>query len=327
MTVQNAVDALVPSLAELDAAAALVHATFAPTPQYRWPLLELRLGTRCWVKHENHTPVGAFKVRGGLVYLDWLRRTQPQVSGIVSATRGNHGQSIGFAAQRLGMRACIVVPIGNSVEKNAAMRALGVELIEEGDDFQDSVEAADRIAIERGWHRLPSFHAELVAGVGTYAMELLRAAPAIETVYVPIGLGSGACGVIAAKAALNHSCDVVGVCSTHAPAYAESLRGGVPVSRPATTRIADGMACRTPVPAALDVLAAGLARVVSVTDDEVEAAMRHLFSDTHNAAEGAGAAALAAALQERSVLASEIAVILCGGNVDRAVFAQVLADG
>lgn len=320
-------DNRLPDLAELNAATAVVAKAFAPTPQYRWPLLETRLGTRCWVKHENHTPVGAFKVRGGLVYFDWLERERPDITGVVTATRGNHGQSIGFAAQRTGTRACVVVPVGNSREKNAAMRALGVELVEGGDDFQASVELADRIATERGWHRLPSFHTHLVAGVGTYALELLRAAPQIKTVYVPIGLGSGACGVIAAKAALHHQCDVVGVVSTGAMAYARSIETGRLVSMPATTRIADGMACRTPVPAALDVLTRGLARVVTVTDDEVEAAMRHLFSDTHNAAEGAGAAATAAAMQERGRLADEIAVILCGGNIDRDVFARVLSGG
>lgn len=320
-------DNRLPDLAQLNAAALVVATGFAPTPQYRWPLLEARLGTRCWVKHENHTPVGAFKVRGGLVYFDWLQREMPDVTGVVTATRGNHGQSIGFAAQRTGTRACVVVPVGNSSEKNAAMRALGVELVEDGDDFQESVEVADRIAAERGWHRLPSYHTHLVAGVGTYALELLRAAPQIKTVYVPIGLGSGACGVIAAKAALEHQCDVVGVVSTEALAYARSIETGTLVSMPATTRIADGMSCRTPVPEALAVLTRGLARVVTVTDDEVEAAMRHLFSDTHNAAEGAGAAATAAALQERGQLADEIAVILCGGNVDRDVFARVMAGG
>ena len=314
-----------PSLAELNAASLLIATAFAPTPQIRWPLLDARLGTRCWVKHENHTPVGAFKVRGGLVYFDWLQREHPDVLGVVSATRGNHGQSIGYAAQRTGMRACVVVPHGNSLEKNAAMRALGVEVIEDGNDFQESAELADRLAADRGWHRLPSFHRQLVAGVGTYAMELLRAAPAVKTVYVPIGLGSGACGVIAAKAALGHACDVVGVVSTEAPAYARSLELGTPVSATVNTRIADGMACRTPVPAAFEALKQGLTRVVSVSDDEVEAAMRHLFSDTHNAAEGAGAAAVAAAMQEHGMLADEIAVILCGGNVDRSVFARVLA--
>lgn len=316
-----------PTLADLEAAARLVSAAFPPTPQYRWPLLESRLGVRCWVKHENHTPGGAFKVRGGLVYFDWMQRTHPDVPGVVTATRGNHGQSVGYAAMRTGMRACVVVPHGNSPEKNAAMCALGVELIEQGGDFQASVEVADHIAAERAWHRLPSYHHHLVSGVGTYALELLRAAPGIETVYVPIGLGSGACGVIAARDALGHRAEVVGVVSTEAPAYARSLERGEPVSAPATTRIADGMACRTPVPAALHVLSQGLSRVVLVTDDEVERAMRHLFADTHNAAEGAGAAATAAALHERESLRPEIAVILCGGNVDTDVFARVLAGG
>lgn len=313
-----------PSLHDLESAAAIVYDAFQPTPQYRWPLLEVRLGTRCWVKHENHTPVGAFKVRGGLVYLDWLRREQPQVDGIVTATRGNHGQSVGYAAQRTGVKACVVVPNGNSTGKNAAMRALGVELIEGGDDFQDSVELADRIAVERGWHRLPSYHPLLVAGVGTYALELLRRAPDVKTVYVPIGLGSGACGVIAARDALGHRADVVGVVSAHAPAYALSLASGHAESHAVSTRIADGMACRTPVPAALAALAGGLARVVTVTDDEVEAAMRAFFDDTHNVAEGAGAASLAAAMQERGRLDDEIALILCGGNVDADVFSGVI---
>lgn len=315
---------MLPTLDELDAAARLVATAFQPTPQYRWPLLEARLGTRCWVKHENHTPVGAFKVRGGLTYFDWLRRTQPDVTGVVTATRGNHGQSIGYAAGRTGVQACVVVPHGNSAEKNAAMRALGVELVTGGEDFQESVELADRIAVERGWHRVPSFHRQLVAGVGTYAMELLRAAPGVRTVYVPIGLGSGACGVIAARNALGHPAEVVGVTSTMARGYALSMRSGEVTSSPSTTRIADGMAVRTPSAEALAVLRAGLARIVEVSDDEVEAAMRHLFSDTHNVAEGAGAAAFAAALQERGRLADEVAVILCGGNVDRDLFARVL---
>ncbi|MCU0619103.1 MAG: threonine dehydratase [Gemmatimonadaceae bacterium] len=284
-----------PGLAELEAAAALIAPHIPPTPQYRWPLLEARLGTRCTVKHENHTPVGAFKVRGGLVYLDALLREQGRVLGIVSATRGNHGQSLGFAASRHDVPACVVVPRGNAAEKNAAMRALGVELLEIGDDFQDAADAADAIARERGWHRMPSFHRALVAGVGTYAMELLRAAPSIDRVYVPIGLGSGACGVLAARAALGHRCTVIGVVSAHAPAYARSIAAGRLESHPVSTDLADGMACRTPVAEALHHLAAGLDGIVEVTDDEVADAMRAFVSDTHNLAEGAGAASLAAA--------------------------------
>jgi threonine dehydratase len=325
-----------PTLAELEAAAALVYAAMPPTPQYRWPLLEARTGTPTWVKHENHTPAGAFKVRGGVTYFDWLSRQTPRVAGVVTATRGNHGQSVGLAAARLGVPALVVVPRGNSREKNAAMRAQGVELLEAGEDFQASAEAADALARERGWHRLPSFHPLLVAGVGTYALELFRAVPDLDTVYVPIGLGSGACGVLAARDALGLRTEVVGVVSAHAPAYARSLAAGAPESHPVTTRLADGMACRTPVPAALALLAGGggrgLARVLEVTDGEVADAMRALFADTHNVAEGAGAAGLAALLQEREraperVEGRRVAVVLCGGNVDAEVFARVLAGG
>ena len=316
-----------PSLAELEAAAALVYAVMPPTAQYAWPLLARRVGAEVWVKHENHTPTGAFKVRGGLVYFDDLARGGSP-AGVVTATRGNHGQSVGFAAARHGVRAAVVVPHGNSVEKNAAMRALGVELLERGDDFQAASEAAAALAEERGWHRMPSFHPLLVRGVGTYALELFRAVPDLHTVYVPIGLGSGIAGVIAARDALGLATRVVGVVSTEAPAYALSLAAGAPVSHPATTRVADGMACRTPVPEALDVVRQGAERVLRVSDDEVEEAMRAYFADTHNVAEGAGAAPLAALLQERTAMRGRrVAVILCGGNVDAPLVARGLAGG
>ena len=317
--------ARLPTLAELEAAAALVHAVMPPTPQYRWPLLDARTGCETWVKHENHTPAGAFKVRGGLVYLDALARRSPPVPGIVSATRGNHGQSLGFAARRHGIPAAVVVPHGNSREKNAAMRALGVELIEEGHDFQASSEAAARIAGERGWHRVPSFHRHLVAGVGTWALELFRAAPPLDVVYVPIGLGSGLCGVLAAREALGLRCAVVGVVSAGAPAYARSLAAGAALSHDVTTTLADGMACRTPHPEALALMRGRVDRVVEVTDDAVAAAMRHLFTDTHNVAEGAGAAALAALLAERDAMRGRrVGIVLSGGNVDAEVYAEVL---
>jgi threonine dehydratase len=315
-----------PTLAELEAAAALVHEVMPPTPQFRWPLLEERCGCELWVKHENHTPAGAFKVRGGIVYFDALARATPRVPGVVTATRGNHGQSVGMAARRHGIPAAIVVPHGNSREKNAAMRALGVELVEAGHDFQAASDAAEVIARERGWHRMPSFHAALVAGVGSYALELLRAAPALEIVYVPIGLGSGLCGVLAARQALGLRCEVVGVVSTGAPAYALSLAGGELVSHAVTTVLADGMACRTPNAEALAMMRGRVDRIVQVSDDEVAAAMRALFTDTHNVAEGGGAAALAALLQERDrVSGRRAAIVLSGGNVDAEVFARVLA--
>lgn len=296
-----------------------------PTPQYAWPLLAARTGVNVVVKHENHTPVGAFKVRGGLVYLDRMQRSGERVPGIVTATRGNHGQSVPFAARRYGIPVLVVVPHGNSVEKNAAMRALGADLIEEGDDFQAAVEAADRIAADRGWHRLPSYHQDLVSGVGTYALELLRAFPDLDTVYVPIGLGSGICGAIAARDALGLQTRIVGVVSAGAPAYALSLAAGKPVSHVVTTEIADGMACRTPLAEPLAVIARGAERVVQVADAEVEEAMRVYFTDTHNVAEGAGAAALAALMQDgERMRGRSVGVVLSGGNVDRDVFARVL---
>jgi threonine dehydratase len=315
-------------LADLDVAAAVVYQAMSPTPQQRWPLLDARAGTAVWVKHENQTPVGAFKIRGGLVYLDALLRRAGTVKGLVAATRGNHGQSVGFAAARHGIPATIVVPHGNSSGKNDAMRALGVELLEEGHDFQASLEAAGRIAGERGWHLVPSFDTRLVQGVASYALELFRAVPDLDTLYVPIGLGSGICGAIAARDGLERRTKIVAVVASSAPAYARSLALGRPISHEATTRIADGMACRTPVPDALNLIRAGIDRVVEVTDDQIEAAMRAIFDDTHNVAEGAAASGVAALLSERErVHGQSVGVVLTGANVDRAVFARVLAAG
>lgn len=314
-----------PSLDALEAAAALVYRSMPPTPQYRWPLLEARVGTPVWVKHENHTPTGAFKVRGGLVYLDELTRTGAKPDGVISATRGNHGQSVGFAARQYRVPAAVVVPFGNSVDKNAAMRSLGVEVIEQGHDFQAASEAADEIAISRGWHRFPSFHPLLVRGVGTYALELFRAVPDLDAVYVPVGLGSGICGVIAARDALGLRTRVVAVVSEGAPAFALSYEQGRVVSHDVTTLIADGMACRTPVETALAIVRHGAERVIRVSDDEVESAMRALFTDTHNTAEGGGAAALAALLKEKERMRGRrVAVVLSGGNVDSGLFSAIL---
>ena len=317
-----------PSLDALEQASALVYRHMPPTPQYRWPLLDRRVGASVWVKHENHTPTGAFKVRGGLVYLDAVCRDGNKPRGVISATRGNHGQSIGFAALRYGVRAAVVVPHGNSVEKNAAMQALGVELIEKGRDFQEAHEIADVICAERGWHRFPSFHHLLVRGVGTYALELFRAVKDIYTVYVPVGMGSGLCGLIAARDALGLDTRIVAVASDRAPAFALSFEQMRPVTHEASTRIADGMACRSVDEAALAIARRGAERIVQVTDDEVEAAMRALFADTHNTAEGGGAAALAALLKEKEQMRGRnVAVVVSGGNVDTDVFSRVLAAG
>jgi threonine dehydratase len=315
------------SLAVLDAAAALVRAVVPPTPQHHWPLLSRRVGAELWVKHENHTPIGAFKLRGGLVYLDEVRRSQPRIRGVVTATRGNHGQSIAFAASRLGLAATIVVPHGNSVEKNRAMAGFGARLIEAGHDFQAAYEHAIMLAERDQLHLVRTYHPGLVRGVASYALELFRAVPDLDIVYVPIGQGSGISGVLAARQALGLTTEIVGVVAAGAPAYALSFAAGAPVNTNSADTIADGLAVRVPDPAALDVIRGGAAHIATVSEAEIRRAMRVLFTDTHNVAEGAGAAALAAALQERDRLAGKrVAVIQSGGNVDRALFAQVLAE-
>jgi threonine dehydratase len=316
-----------PSLESLTRAAAVIERAMPPTPQYTWPLLNQRIGAEIWIKHENHSPVGAFKIRGGLVYLDWLKQTQPEVKGVVAATRGNHGQAIGFAARRYGFKAIVVAPFGNSREKNRAMRGLGVELIEHGDDFQDACEFADNLAKDVGYHRVPSFHQLLVHGTGTFALELLRSAPPLDTVYVAIGLGSAICGMVAARSALNLKTHVVGVVAAASPSYALSFREKKPVSCAAETRLADGLACRVPNPDAVEVILSGVERIVEVTEQEIAAAMVALYEDTHNVAEGAGAAALAGLMREPEIVRGKrVAVLLSGGNVDRDVFARVLAE-
>jgi threonine dehydratase len=316
------------SLEALETAADLVHSVMQPTPQHCWPLLSRRCGAEVWVKHENHTPIGAFKVRGGLVYMDAWRRANPDGPGVITATRGNHGQSIGFAAARVGAKATIVVPHGNSVEKNAAMAALGVDLVVHGADFQEASEYAAQRAKGEGLHMLPSFHPSLVCGVGTYALELFRAQPDLDTVYVPIGMGSGICGLISARDALGLKTEIVGVVAEGAPCYALSFESGQPVSTNRADTMADGVACRTPDPAALAIILEGAARIVTVSDADIAAAMRHYFTDTHNVAEGAGAAPLAALLREKDRMADRRAgLILSGGNIDMAVYREILAGG
>ena len=296
-----------------------------PTPQYAWPLLRLRLGADVWVKHENHTPTGAFKVRGGIVLLDALRRTSPGLCGIVSATRGNHGQSLAFAARVAGVPTTIVVPHGNSVEKNASMRAWGATLVEHGVDFDEAREHAARIAARDGLEMIGPFREELVAGVASYALELFDAVADIDTVYVPVGCGSGICGLIAARDALGLRTRIVGVVSDAAPAYALSFAARHPVATETANTMADGVAVRVPVPEALDRILAGADRIVRVSDREIAQAMRIYFSDTHNVAEGAGAAPLAALLQEGATPGTRTAVILSGSNIDTAVFRDILA--
>jgi threonine dehydratase len=314
-----------PTTAELTDARNLLARHLVPTPQYRWPMLARTLGAEIWLKHENHLPTGAFKMRGGLVYCSGLRMRGEAQGGIVTATRGNHGQSIAYAAREYGLRATIVVPEGNSREKNAAVQALGAELIVGGHDFQAAREYAASLAQTRNAHRIPPFHRDLVAGVASYALELFEAAGELDIVFVPIGMGSGACAVAAARNALGLRTKIVGVVSSHARAYADAFFSGEICERPVSTQLADGLACRSTDPDALAILRRELDEIVCVSDDEIAAAMRLLFSCTHNVAEGAGAASLAAALQCRERCAGRrIGVVLTGGNVDADVFAEVL---
>lgn len=308
-------------LTQLERALDIVHTAMPPTPAHTWPLLSERLGATVVVKHENHTPTGAFKVRGGLVYADRLKRKRPHTAGLISATRGNHGQSLAFAARRHGVPVTIVVPSGNSIEKNRAMRAFGATVVEHGEDFQAAREEAYRRAEISGLEIVPAFHPDLVLGVATYALELLRKAPDLDVLYVPIGQGSGICGCILARDLLGLTMEIVGVQSTEAPSYALSFAAGTVVTTESSNTLADGMATRVPDPDALAIIRKGASRIVQVTDDEVGAAIRAYWTDTHNLAEGAGAAALAAALQDKpKIRGKRMGLILSGGNIDFDLF-------
>ena len=316
------------TLAELEDVLPIVRTGVPPTPQYAWPLLKTRTGVEVVVKHENHTPIGAFKLRGGLVYFDRLKREQPQPNGIITATRGNHGQSIAAAGARAGVPVTIVVPHDNSADKNEAMRALGAELIEHGRDFDEAKERAVALAAERGLRYAPSFHRDLVVGVATYAYELFTAAGDLDTVYVPIGLGSGICGLIGTRDLLGLSTRIVGVVSDSANAYRLSVEAGRVISTNSALTFADGLAVRVPDPAALEIIRRGADRIVEVSDDEIAEAMRIMFSATHSCAEGAGAAALAALIKERDRLQGRrAAVIMTGQNIDRSSLETVLGGG
>jgi threonine dehydratase len=313
------------TLEELESAAQWLRKFVPPTPQYAWPKLQQRTGCEVWVKHENHTPTGAFKVRGGLIYLKRLLREHPDVRGVVSATRGNHGQSIAFAAAHNGVQATIFVPAGNSPDQNSAMRAFGATVVEFGVDFDEAKHEAHRVAAQRALHFVPSFHRDLVVGVATYALEFLRAVSDLDTVYVGVGMGSGICGLIAVRDLLGLKTQIVGVSAANAPASARSYAAGRPVTTATARTFADGIATREPQQEAVEAICRGAARFVELSEDEMAEAMRVYFDDTHQVAEGAGAAPLAALLRERSSLAGRrVGVVLTGGNIERARFLQVL---
>ncbi len=315
-------------LREIETASAVVHGHMMPTPAIQWPLLSARAGTEVWVKHENHTPIGAFKVRGGLNYMTNLKRDEPDCPGVITATRGNHGQSVARAATALGLASTVLVPRGNNPEKNDAMRAFGAEVVEYGEDFQEAREEAGRRAQAQGLHMIPPYHAWLVAGVASYALEFFRAHDDLDTVYVPIGMGSGICGLISARDGLGLKTAIVGIVAERAPAYALSLDAGEPVSTNSADTIADGVACRVPDADAFAVIQAGAERIVRIAEDEFRASMRHLYRDTHNLAEPTGAGPLAALLRERDTMAGKkVGLILTGGNADAATFIDVMREG
>jgi threonine dehydratase len=327
MTTESAVAAPLPTIDEIKEAQDLVYAVMPPTPQIVWPLLCERLGAEVWVKHENHTPTGAFKARTAVVYAAELFRESKSIQGLVTATRGNHGQSVALAARRFDVPAHIVVPQGNSTEKNAAMRAQGANLIEFGNDYQESKERAQKLANENGWHFVPPYHRDIVKGVATYWLEFFSAVSDLDIVYVPIGQGSGICACCAVRNGLNLRTKIVGVVADGAPAYALSFEAGHKIAAPVTTLLGDGMACRVPDDASLAVVLDNVDRVVRISEEEMRHAMKIYFTDTHNVVEGAGAAGLAAALKEKDTLhGKRVGLVATGGNVDHDVFARVLLD-
>ena len=327
MTQEALETASLPTIDEINTAQKLVYSLMQPTAQMVWPLLCERLGTEVWVKHENHTPIGAFKARTAVVYAAELFREKSGITGLVTATRGNHGQSVALAARRFGVPAHVVIPRGNSPEKNAAMRAQGATLIEFGNDFQESKEHAQELAAEHGWHFVPSYHRNIVKGVATYWLEFFSAVSGVDVVYVPIGQGSGICSCAAVRNGLNRKTKIVGIVAEGAPAYALSFEAGRKIAAEVTTLLGDGMACRVPDEASLEVVLDNVDHIVRVSEDEMRDAMKIYFTDTHNVVEGAGAAGLAAALKEKAALTGKrVGLVISGGNVDHDVFARVLAD-
>jgi threonine dehydratase len=317
---------MLPTSAQIHEAQSVLYQHMPPTPQYTWPLINQRLGSEAWIKHENHTPVGAFKLRGALVYVHWLKQTQPHLECVIAATRGNHGQGVAMAARLVGVKALIVVPHGNSKDKNRAMVAQGADLIEHGQDFQESLEFARTLAGERGFAMVDSFHERLVMGTATYALEFFQAAPPLDRIYVPIGLGSSICGVSAARKALDLHTEIIGVVSSESPSYALSFAQKKIVSAASKTMLADGLACRVPAAPAMDIIWTHVARIVEVSDAEIAEAMRIYFEDTHNVVEGAGAAPLAAALREKHQNRQKrIGLVATGGNVDLELYTKVLS--
>lgn len=309
----------------LAAARARVAEHVPPTPARRWPLLERSTGAETWVKHENHNPTGAFKVRGGINLAGRLVASG-RSRGLVSASRGNHSQSLAFAGARFGLPVTIVVPEGNSPDKNAATRAYGAELVVHGADFQEALEHAATLADERDLMPVPPFHPWLVEGVATYAAELHEDVPDLDAIYVPVGMGSGICANIAVRDLLGRDTEIVGVVADRAPAYALSFAAGEPVATPTADTFVDGVACRTPDPEAVAIIGRGASRILRLSEEQAAEAMALMYRCTHNLAEPAGSLALAGLLAEREAMAGRrVAVVHTGGNADFEVLAAAMS--
>ena len=312
--------------ADLDEATRIVREHVPVTPAYRWPLLEELTGTPTWVKHENATPTGAFKVRGGLVFVDRLHRSGRTVPGLIAATRGNHGQSVAYAGRAHDLPVTIVVPEGNSPDKNASMVGFGAELVVRGRDFQEAFEHAMALADSRGLVPVPAFHRDLVAGVATGALELQTQAGHLDSVYLPVGQGSGICAHMAVRDLLGVDTEVVGVVADRAPAHALSFASGRPVTTQHADTFVDGVATRTPVPEAVAAMVAGAARFIRVSEEQAEQAMRLLWRTTHQMPEPSGALALAGLLADPARAAgATAAVVMTGGNCDTELVRRVVA--
>ena len=325
-----------PTLADVYDARTRVYRALKPTPLLRHPLLAQESGLDIRVKHENHNPTGAFKVRGGLNLIGSLSvrgeaapgGTNAQRRGVITATTGNHGQSIALACALGGVPCTIVVPLGNNPEKNAAMRAYGAELIEFGKDFDEAREKVEQLQHERQLRYVHSANEPmLIAGVGTYALEIFEELPDVDVVIVPIGGGSGACGCAIVRSAIGSGAKIIGVQAARADAFARSWRGPSRVVGDSAATFAEGMATRVTFDLTFGILQKELDDIVTLTEEELADGIRLAVRTTHNLAEGAGAASLAAAVKLRSSLAGKkIVCVMSGGNIDRATLTRILTS-
>jgi len=314
------------NLDELHQAKELIHTVMPATPAYNWPQINSNTGCNVWVKHENHTPTTAFKVRGGIYLLDKLSRSKNKPPGIISATRGNHGQSLSFSGASKGIPVVIVAPECNSADQNRAIKSFGAKLILHGVDFEASRQYSHKLQEENGYFHVPPFCRDLVIGVATYALEFMSAVKDLDTIYVPVGMGSGICGLIKTRDLLGLKTKIVGVVAEGAPTFYQSFQAGHIIPTSEANTIADGVATSSPMEEGFEIIKHGAERIVKVSDQQIAEAMYQYYKFTHNLAEGAGATALAALNKEKQLMAGKkVGVILTGGNIDFKRFCEYVA--